>query len=81
VSHPFTAGIPRICYIPIGATKETVLEVNANKNAHVLLSRSQDIGQYHGMKRAYKFLKVVEQTTFLEKARANQNLLQEFTGK
>jgi hypothetical protein len=61
----------------IGASKEDGLEVNSEKNKHMLTSRHQNTGQDHDTKRANRCFENVAQFRYLRTAVTNQNLIQE----
>jgi hypothetical protein len=53
------------------------IEVNTEKTEHMLLSRHQNAGQYHNIKRANRSSENVSQFKYLGTSVTNQNLIQE----
>ena len=59
------------------ATKETGLEVNADKTKYMVMSREQMAGQSHSMKVDNSSIERVEEFKYLGKTLTNQNSIQE----
>jgi len=59
------------------ATKETELEVNADKTKCMVMSREQNAGQSHNIKIDYSFFERVKQFEYLGTNLTNQNFIQE----
>ena len=59
------------------ASKETGLEVNADKTKYMVMSRDQNAGQNLSIKIDYKSFERVEEFQFLETTLTNQNSIQE----
>ena len=61
----------------IVASKENVLEVNADKTKYMVMSRDQNAGQSHSMRIDNSSFERVEEFKYLETALTNQNSIQE----
>jgi len=61
----------------IVASKETGLEVNADKTKYMVMSGDQSTGQSHNMKTDNRFLESVEEFKYLGRTLTNQNSIQE----
>jgi len=59
------------------ASKETVLEVNADKTKYMVMSRNQNAGRIHNMKSDNSSYERVEEFKYLGTASTNQNSIQE----
>ena len=59
------------------ASKETGLEVNADKTKYMVMPRDQNAGQGHSMKSDNSSLEGVEEFKYLGTTLANQNSIQE----
>ena len=59
------------------ASKETGLEVNADKIKYVVMSRDQNVGRSHSIKTDNSSFERVEQFNYLGTALTNQNYIQE----
>jgi hypothetical protein len=62
----------------IVASKETGVEVNAEKTKHVILSREPNTGKNHNIYVGNKFLERVEQFKYLGTTLTNQNFIPEY---
>ena len=61
----------------IVASKETGLEVNADKTKYMVMSRNQNAGQSHSMKIDNSSFERVEELKYLGTTSTNQNSIQE----
>ena len=61
----------------IVASKETGVEVNADKTKYIIMSRDQNAEQRHNMKTDNRTLESVEEFKYLGKTLTNQNSIQE----
>jgi len=61
----------------IVASKETGLEVNADKTKYMVMSRDQNAGQSHSMKNYNSSFERVEEFKYLGTTLTNQNSIQE----
>ena len=61
----------------VAATKETGLEVNADKTKYMIMSRDQNAGQSHSMKIDNSSIERVEEFKYLGTTLTNQNSIQE----
>ena len=59
------------------ATKETGLEVNADKTKNMIMSRDQNAGRSHSMKTDNSSIERVEEFKYLGKTLSNKNSIQE----
>jgi predicted TIM-barrel enzyme len=59
------------------ATKETGLEVNADKTKYMAMSQDQNVGQSHGIKTDNSSFKRVEEFKYLGTTLKHQNSIQE----
>ena len=59
------------------ATKETGLEVNADKTKYMIMSRDQNAGRSHSMKIDNSFIERVEEFKYLGTTLTNKNSIQE----
>jgi len=59
------------------ATKETALEVNADKTKYMIMSRDQNAGQSHSVKTDNSSIERVEEFKYLGKTLTNKNSIQE----
>ena len=59
------------------ASKETGLEVNADKPKYMVMSRDQYAGRSHGMKTDNSSFEMVEELKYLGTTLTNQNSIQE----
>jgi len=59
------------------ASKETGLEVNADKTKYMVMSRDQDAGRSHGVKTDNSSFEKMEEFKYLAKILTNQNSIQE----
>ena len=59
------------------ATKEIGLEVNADKNKYIIMSRDQNAGRSHSMKIDNSCIERVEELKYLGKTLTNKNSIQE----
>jgi len=60
----------------VAVTKETGLEVNANKTKYMAVSRDQNAGQIHSMKIDNSSIERVEEFKYLGTKLTNQNSIQ-----
>ena len=58
-------------------TKETGLEVNADKTKYMIMSRDQNAGRSHSMKNDNSSIESVEEFRYLGTELSNQNYIQE----
>ena len=58
-------------------SKESGLEVNADKTKYMVMSRDQNIGRSHSVKNDNSFFERVEEFKYLETSLTNQNSIQE----
>ena len=58
------------------ASKESGLEVNADKTKYVVMSRDQNAGRSHNMKIDYRSVEMVEEFKCLGTTLTNQNSVQ-----
>ena len=61
----------------VAATKETGLEVNANKTKYMTVSRDQNAGRIHSMKMDNNSIERVEEFKYLGTTLTDQNSIQE----
>jgi len=61
----------------VAASKETELEVNADKSKYMVTSRDQNAGQSHNIKSDNTSFERLEEFRFLETTLTNQNSIQE----
>jgi len=59
------------------ASKETGLEVNADKTKYMVMSRDQNVGRSHKMKTDNRSFEMVEEFKYLGTTLTNQNSIQE----
>jgi len=59
------------------ASKETGLEVNADKTKHMVMSRDQNAGRSHDMEIDNGFFEIVEELRYLGRNITNQNSIGE----
>jgi hypothetical protein len=59
------------------ASKESGLEVNADKTKYMVVSRNQNAGRIHNMKIDYRSIEIVEEFKYLGATLTNQNSFQE----
>ena len=58
------------------ASKESGLEVNADKTKSMVMSRDQNAGRSHNMKTDYRSFEMVEEFKYLGKTFTNQSSIQ-----
>jgi hypothetical protein len=61
----------------VAATKETALEVNADKTKYMIMSRDQNVGRSHSVKNDNSSIERVEELKYLGTTLTNQNSIQE----
>jgi len=61
----------------VAASKETGLELNADKTKNMVMSRDQDAGRSHAIKTDNSSFERVEEFKYLGTTLTNQNLIQE----
>jgi len=59
------------------ASKESGLEVNADKTKNMVVSRDQNAGRSHNIKTDYRSIEMVEKFKYLRTTLTNQNSFQE----
>jgi L-lysine 2,3-aminomutase len=59
------------------ASKESGLEVNADKTKYMVVSRDQNAGRGHNMKIDYRSIEMVEEFKYLGTTLTNQHFIQE----
>jgi glutaredoxin-related protein len=61
----------------VAATKEILLEVNADKTEYMVMSRDQNAGRNHSMKTDNNSFESLEEFKYLGTTLSNQNSIQE----
>jgi hypothetical protein len=70
-------GLVRNTEALVVASKETGLEVNAEKTKHAVMSRDQNVGRSHSIKNDKRPFESMEECKYLSTTLTNQNSIQE----